>query len=88
MFIVAVIFLTILVFNSLFGENFMIELWNISAILVPISFAAWVTIHSIYGEKVVEKKKARLKKAYERVKKSQRWRKKTILNRKWLLLMT
>lgn len=67
LFILSVIFIIILAYNILFGENFMIELWNVSAILVPTSFAAWFAIHSVFGEKVVKKKKARLKKAYDKV---------------------
>jgi len=45
----------------------MIELWNASAILIAVSFGAWLTIHSKYNERISELEKKRKQKTFDKM---------------------
>lgn len=47
----------------------MIELWQFSGFLIAVSFGAWISVHSKYGEKVKEKKRQKLNEAREEIEK-------------------
>lgn len=67
LFLTAVIFLTILLCNMVLRGEFMIELWNASAILIAVSFGAWLTIHSKYNERISELEKKRKQKTFDKM---------------------